>query len=122
MSVGILTNHRRNKMYLEGFSNLDDVLREFQIDKQELGNSNILLAVYAYEDYDGTAFVLFEQNGLLYEVNGGHCSCMGLEGQWIPEETSVEALRKRMCDGNLGSGYGGYFADDLQKILNKWEA
>jgi len=109
-------------MYLEDFSNLDDVLREFQIDKQELGNGNILLAVYVYEAYDGTAFVLFEQNELLYEVNGSHCSCYGLEGQWEPEETSVEALRKRMNDGHLGAGYGGLYADDLRKILNKWEA
>lgn len=110
-------------MYLENFSNLNDVLREFQIDPKDLDNSNILLAVYTYEDYDGSAFVLFERNGILYEVNGSHCSCYGLEeNQWNPEETSVEALRHRIVNGNLGSGYGGLFADDLQKILNKWEA
>lgn len=107
-------------MYLENFSNLDDVLREFNVPKED-NNINVMLAVYTYEDYDGSAFVLFERNGVLYEVNGSHCSCYGLEEQWAPEETSVEALRHRISDGNLGSGYGGYFADDLTKILNKWE-
>ena len=120
VNVILLINHRRNKMYLENFSNLDDVLREFCVPKED-NNINVLLAVYTYEDYDGSAFVLFERNGVLYEVNGSHCSCYGLEEQWAPEETSVEALRHRIHDGNLGSGYGGYFADDLTKILNKWE-
>lgn len=116
-------------MYLEDFSNLNDVLQAFScsydhVDEhlKEYNDINVLLAIYTYEDYDGSAFVLFERNDVLYEVNGGHCSCYGLEDQWEPEETSVEALRKRMDDGNLGSGYGGNFADDLQKILNKWEA
>ena len=125
----LLINHRRNKMYLEDFSNLNDVLQAFScsydhVDEhlKEYNDINVLLAIYTYEDYDGSAFVLFERDDVLYEVNGGHCSCYGLEDQWEPEETSVEALRKRMNDGNLGSGYGGNFADDLRKILNKWEA
>lgn len=64
--------------------------------------SRILHAVYNTESYEGYAFVLFtDKDGKLYEVNGGHCSCCGLEGQWKPEETSWEALAIRMP-----SGYG----------------
>lgn len=55
----------------------------------------ILYAEYTYECYDGSAFVLYEQDGKLFEVHGGHCSCYGLEGQWAPEETSWAALAMR---------------------------
>jgi hypothetical protein len=57
--------------------------------------SEILYAEYETADYKGNAFVLFKQNGKLYEVSGSHCSCYGLEGQWKPEETSWEALAIR---------------------------
>lgn len=55
----------------------------------------IILACYGGGAYEGDAFVLFEHNGKLYEVNGSHCSCFGLEGQWEPEETSWRALEQR---------------------------
>jgi len=54
---------------------------------------DVLFAYYNYEDYSGSAFVVFMLNGLLFEVHGSHCSCYGLEDQWAPEETSWEALR-----------------------------
>jgi len=108
-------------MYLENFSNLDDVLQEFAINTKEYDNINILLAEYYTPDWEGYAFVLFEQNGKLYEVNGSHCSCFGLEGQFIPEEVSVEALRYRIANGYFGGTYAYDYRDDLQKILNKWE-
>ena len=60
---------------------------------------NILIAWYDCEEYEGSAFVLFIQDGKLYEVNGGHCSCFGLEGQWDPEETTVKSIRHRMEKG-----------------------
>lgn len=52
---------------------------------------NILFASYGEDNYSGNAFVLFEKDGKLYEVNGSHCSCYGLEGQFEPEETTLEA-------------------------------
>lgn len=86
---------------------------------------DILLSYYEYIDYSGDAFVLFKKDGELYEVNGGHCSCFGLEGQWEPEKTSIEALRSRMKDGTLG--YDTYykrstFRDELTTILDALEA
>lgn len=85
----------------------------------------ILLAYYLYEDYSGTAFVLFKQNGKLYEVNGSHCSCYGLEGQWDPDETTVESLRHRLENGNLGTEYSwrgdnlkNTFEAELVKVLD----
>lgn len=58
-------------------------------------NEDILLASYDNEDYSGSAFVLFLRDGKLFEVNGSHCSCNGLEECWHPEETSWEALKMR---------------------------
>ena len=63
---------------------------------------NILLASYGNANYSGDAFVLFEQNGKLFEVNGSHCSCYGLEGQWNPEEISLLELENRLVNGTFG--------------------
>jgi len=53
----------------------------------------VLFAFYEYENYSGSAYVLFEQLGKLYEVAGSHCSCYGLDGQWEPTETTAEGAR-----------------------------
>lgn len=109
-------------IFLENFEKREDVLRDFEM--EEVGGE-ILFAWYGYGDYDGSAFVLFERDGRLYEVNGGHCSCFGLEGQWEPEETSVEVLMHRINNGRLGDdGYssGGCFGDALKDVLNDWKA
>lgn len=63
---------------------------------------NILFASYSAANYTGDAWVLFEQNGQLFEVNGSHCSCYGLEGQWEPEETNLEVLEHRLLNGTFG--------------------
>lgn len=80
---------------------------------------NILFAVYTYIEYAGDAFVLFEQNGKLYEVNGSHCSCYGLEGQWEPEETNLEAIKYRLTEGKMGNDYwsGDTYNTELKKFL-----
>ncbi len=81
----------------------------------------ILLASYVYHDYDGCAFVLARKEGKLYEVNASHCSCYGLEDQWVPEETTSLALRHRMKEGRLGRDYEGtnIFADELTTVLDE---
>lgn len=72
-----------------------DLIDDFRLKKHDLDEINILLAYYSYMNYTGEAFVLFEKNGKLYEVNGSHCSCYGLEGQWEPEEVCLQALIQR---------------------------
>lgn len=82
--------------YGNQFKNKDDIIKEFLIDESALDNCVILFAFYEYVDYSGTCFVLFMQNGSLYEVNGHHCSCDGLSGeQWDPEPTHKDALKMR---------------------------
>ena len=94
---------------------------DFEITEGDLEGVEILLASYTYENYSGDAFVLFRKGGKLYEVNGGHCSCYGLEGQWDPEETTVAELRHRLTEGNLGRYYGNEFADELSAVLDRIE-
>jgi hypothetical protein len=93
-------------------------------EKPEFKGAEILLASYGTPSYEGYAFVLFRRDGKLYEVNGSHCSCYGLEGQWDPEETTTEALRHRVKEGTLGEG--GYdenpFAAELLQALDALDA
>jgi hypothetical protein len=77
-------------IYWELFEDKKCIEKEFEVTLTD--DVDILFAHYAYEDYNGDAFVLYRQNSKLYAVWGGHCSCHGLEGQWSPEETSVELL------------------------------
>ena len=81
-----------------GFDGLDDMLRSFDAVTAPIrprAESDVLIATYEQEDYEGSAFVLFTDGGRLFEVNGSHCSCYGLEDCWRPEETSWEALAIR---------------------------
>lgn len=79
-------------MYV-GWEDHDAMLRDFEITSEDSSPDEILLAVYDIDCYEGSAFVLFIKDGTLYEVNASHCSCMGLEGQWVPEVTLEEAVK-----------------------------
>ncbi len=98
----------------------DDAVPVYQ--KPAFAGFKILLASYTYEDYSGDAFVLCKKDGVLYEVNGSHCSCYGLEGQWAPEATTKAALVARMRDGRLGIDWQDRrtFADELAVLLKKY--
>ena len=89
-------------VYLQEFKSKKDIETEYGCKIPD--DVKILLAWYGYGSYCGSSLVIFKQNDKLYEVNGGHCSCDGLEGQWDPEETTIAALRMRdvvgECDGS----------------------
>jgi hypothetical protein len=89
------------------------MLRDFEVEASALDDATVLLASYTYEDYSGAAFVLFERGGTLYRVEGSHCSCMGLEGQWEPEETSLAALAHEINHGWVSNDY----RDELCALL-----
>lgn len=91
-----------------------------ELEKEQWKGIDVLLASYSYSNYSGDAFVLFKKDGKLFEVNGSHCSCYGLEGQWGPEETTVESLKHRLEKGRLGScSYcENEFAAELSDVLS----
>jgi hypothetical protein len=85
------------------FCNAGDICREFQIGEDALKGAKVYVAVYRYEDYSGSALVLFEKDDKLFSVHGSHCSCYGLEGQWNPEEETWEAILHWLDEGTMFS-------------------
>jgi hypothetical protein len=119
-------------VFLNDWSDKEGVLRDFagerwdwddekeeEFVKQNKG-LNILFASYSYANYSGDAWVLFEQDGKLYEVNGSHCSCYGLEGQWEPEEVLLDELENRLLNGTFGEDEwsDNNFKEKLCKFLD----
>jgi hypothetical protein len=105
-------------MYYGLFQNDQDVCKEFSI--SEVGGT-IIFAAYEYEDYSGSAEVVFVSKGKFYHVSGGHCSCYGLEGQWEPEEMPLVALRhigEKSSSGML-SQMRNEFLGSLDAVLNR---
>jgi hypothetical protein len=103
-------------IYHDDFSDKQDLEKQFNctIDPK----FQILYAIYTQGGYDGSAWVLFQDRvtGNLFEVNGSHCSCYGLEDQWEPEAVNVRSLRNRMRDGNVGP-YEVNINEDLEAVL-----
>lgn len=94
--------------------------------EQESKGIEWLFGSYCYEDYSGEAFVIFKRDGKIYTNGGGHCSCNGLEGQWAPQESSIEAVMGYLNEGTLGRNssyyqdtYENIFADELREFLEE---
>lgn len=81
--------------WLENKTKMSNALKRYK-------DINILFASYGNANYTGDAWVLFEKDGKLYEVNGSHCSCHGLEEQWCPEEVVLAELENRLVNGTFG--------------------
>jgi hypothetical protein len=109
---------KQEPVYLGAFTDKHEVATAFE--NPGIHGVNLLFSVYAYKSYSGEAFVLFEAEGKLYEINGSHCSCYGLEGQWRNwEEVSLEGLAHRLTQGS--EGYNRYrdlnWADELCEFI-----
>ncbi len=89
-------------VYLGSWSCVEDVERDFGLEVGALKNVKVIVAAYDQPDYEGSAFVLLKRGRKYFEVNGSHCSCMGLEEQWSEEEVTLKELRHRVKEGNLG--------------------
>lgn len=90
-----------------GWTNSQDVLNSFNASSEALDGCRVFVACYRDTDYSGSAYVLYASGKTLYEVHGGHCSCYGLEGQWEPEDTTIESIQFRLKNGNLDVCMGG---------------
>jgi hypothetical protein len=107
-------------IYIENFESNADIIKEYEAPADALDGATVYLAWYGYGSYDGDSLVVFEKDGILYEVNGGHCSCMGLEGQWEPAETSWEALGMRKFSNY--SGGEDVAGQELYKLVKEHTA
>ncbi len=88
-----------NTVWVGEFSSVSGIEGNFELsdsEKEEFKDWEVLFADYDCPPYEGSAFVILrDPEGNLQEAHGSHCSCMGLEGQWSPEVTDVEALKLR---------------------------
>ena len=85
----------KNAPFFGDIKDLNSLKSNFEIGDKELKDFEILFSIYIIDGYEGSAFVLLRNKitNALYEVNAGHRSCMGLEGQFEPEKTSAEFLK-----------------------------
>ena len=111
-------------MFLQDWNDLEDIKSAFVLSDDDVRGVRILLASYESDGNDSYAYVLFALEGKLYEVRGSHCSCYGLEDQWVPDEVTVAELRHRHEKGRLGrnSQGGNDFADELKKVLDEFSS
>ena len=90
------------EIFLDDFSaprekeSLEIMARAFEVDINTFEKLKFVVAQYCYENWEGSSFVLFYKDEDLFENYGSHCSCYGLEGQWAPQETSIEAIKLRL--------------------------
>lgn len=54
----------------------------------------VIFAGYNTPSYEGYALVIYRNGEDYFSVEGSHCSCYGLEGQWKPEQYTKEVLRQ----------------------------
>ena len=85
-----------NDPFRDGDKGFDALSNDFVLCQcSDVKDEHILFAAYSAENYEGHAFVVFQQDGRLYEVHAYHCSCNGLEQSWCPEETTWAELKMR---------------------------
>lgn len=81
----------------------DFIIRQFADDEEErsylrdrMSEIDILVA-HLYDDYSSDCYYLIrdKKTNKLFDVEGGHCSCYGYEGQWDEVEVLPEALLHR---------------------------
>jgi len=78
-----------------GLSGFDAMVNAFGPRDVKIKDENVIFAAYGLQGYEGYAFVLFRQDGKLYEVHAAHCSCNALGGQWKPEKTTWTEIEMR---------------------------
>lgn len=103
-----------NTAYLQNFDSWESIEQAYECKIDE--DADILLAWYGHGSYCGSSLVIYRRGDTLYEVNGSHCSCNGLEGQWSPEITTAAALKMRRLD-NYGDYEGCGNADEALRAL-----
>lgn len=104
-------------MYMQDWSETqrEGLISDFSISEADLDGVEILLAAYSYECYSGQAVVVFKKDSQLWTVNGSHCSCYGLEGQWEPEEASISQL-----EHILEKGWEfNWIADEMKALIKR---
>ncbi len=101
-------------------------LRDEYTGGSEVDKYSVLIAYESVGDWgcDSSSFFLLKnkETGKLFEVHGGHCSCYGFEGQFTPEETTMDYLTSEHFYFSHG-GYddaGKYHDDVVKEFINEY--
>jgi len=91
------------RLYLEDLATYtqEDVYKHisdnYEVPLSEVKKYQVLVAYESVGSWgcDSSSWFLLRdrKSGNLYETHGSHCSCYGFEGQFEPEETTVEYLQ-----------------------------
>lgn len=118
----------RTQVFHGEFESWHDVAREFRAgipggysattDTENAGAPEeaprFVFAAYDCPDYEGSALVIVSDDGKAFRVvDGGHCSCFGLEGQWEPSEHTIVEIAHF-----ARAGRGSVFSDHRDAILD----
>jgi hypothetical protein len=112
---------------MNGSAIKDKIADDFGIARSDLDAIEIVVAYMSVGSWgcDSSAFIVFRKDGVLYEVNGSHCSCYGFSEssvyggstQWEPEPVeTVDAILKRKDYALAGGGYDSDQAGNAAKI------
>lgn len=85
----------------DGFDDLEDLKKQFEIGDGDLHGYEILYAVYERGGYEGDAFVLLRKGEDLFRVDASHCSCNGLECTWQPQITTKKNLALELASSRM---------------------
>lgn len=87
-------------VFLGDWKSIYQVVKD--LEEAALLNHNIIVAAYYQGCYEGHAYVLAEKDGILWETEGGHCSCNGIEGLWhYATQVNKEYLINRVLRGSF---------------------
>lgn len=110
------------QLFLEDLANMNEeeirkhLAYEYEAKQEEIDRFDILIAYESVGSWgcDSSSFFLLRDRvtGELFENHGSHCSCYGFEGQFEPEETTVEYLKS----DNFYFSTGGYDSNDRINI------
>ena len=106
------------RLYLEDLAGLTQaqvakhISKEYEVPLSEVNKFKILIAYESVGSWgcDSNSWFLLQdrKTNKLYETHGSHCSCYGFEGQFEPEETTLEYLNS----DKFYFSTGGYDNDD----------
>ena len=104
------------RMYFGGFDSWDSVCKNFVI---EMPEPQLVFASYGIDCYAGNANVIYgDDPDHLFHVDGSHCSCFGLEGQWEPARFDPRLEKKAIIQNKCTV----HFYDDAsaEKAWPQW--
>lgn len=108
------------RVFFGSWNSVEDLCRDFSIEADELAPYEILFAEFdLYDDYNGRAYVVFAMDCQLFSIIGWYCSRKILNGQWTPEPTSIEHVRREI-DRRYRKSSEEYMA--AWEALVRWEA